>query len=146
MDKYSEIWEQICPCVQKCILNDFSSLEMMLCGHNWAVVHVRCKEIISKYMASMHIKDPHQFDKAVCWKAVKEGWDRDPKWRGICSFFFAAAMELEVVERLKVKSGYGDISDLHRQLIEIIQKMQGCTTPVPTAPDFIKVVAELSKS
>jgi hypothetical protein len=51
-----------------------------------------------------NIDDPHEFDKAVCWEVVSTGKDRDPMWRCICAFFFAAAMEVDTVQRLNGKN------------------------------------------
>jgi hypothetical protein len=94
-------------------------------------LHSRCKCIISKIMASLHITDPHAIDKAVYWKAVEQGWDRDPKYRCICALFFAAAMELEMVERIKNESlkqttqtTDSGQSDLHKQLLDLLEKMK----------------------
>ena len=88
-------------CVNVCIISTFRSAREILCGWNWVVVHERCVQIIQKHMKELNIKDPHEFDKAVCWYAVKSGKDRDPLWRCICSFFFAAAMQLDKVQRME---------------------------------------------
>jgi hypothetical protein len=51
-------------------------------------------------MKELNINDPHEIDRAVCWYAVSTGKDRDPTWRCISAFFFAAAMEMVMVNRI----------------------------------------------
>ena len=99
--KYALIWKSMEHCVSVCILNTFRSAREIFCQWNWVVVHERCRHIIQNGMKELHIKDPHEFDKAVCWHAVTTGKDRDPLWRCICSFFFAAAMELDKQKRME---------------------------------------------
>ena len=133
-DECEKIWKLMAPCVQQCILDDYRGVEEMLCCKNAYMLHARCRCIIEQVMKALEIKDPHVIDKAMYWKVVKEGWDRDPKFRCICAFFFAAAMELDVVDRLKRQNGDrkidtvdksgNSVSDLHKQLLDLIQKMQ----------------------
>lgn len=132
--EYEKIWKLMAPCVQQCIIDDYRGVEEMLCCKNAYTLHVRCRCIIERVMKALEINDPHVIDKVMYWKVVKEGWDRDPKFRCICAFFFAAAMELDVVDRLKKQDGDRKIdkfdnsgksvSDLHKQLLDLIQKMQ----------------------
>lgn len=96
--EYKRIWKGIATCVKQCLVDEYSSLEEMLYRYNWYPVHVSCRGIIEMHMKPLKVNDPHMFDKAVCWHAVEDGLDRDPKWRGICSFFFAAAMELVMIK------------------------------------------------
>ena len=97
--EYERIWKGIEKCVKQCLVDEYGCLEEMLYRYNWYPVHVHCRAIIEKHMKPLGVTDPHMFDKAVCWHAVSTGLDRDPKWRGICAFFFAAAMEIVMVER-----------------------------------------------
>lgn len=97
--EYARIWKSIFPCVDKCILSHFRNVQEMLHCSRWCIVHVTCRNIILRHMQVLHVDDPHEFDKAVYWKVMKEGWDRDPKWRCICAFFLAAAMEIDMVSR-----------------------------------------------
>jgi hypothetical protein len=97
--EYDRIWKSIYPCVDKCLLSHFRNVQEMLHCNRWCIVHVTCRNIIIRHMQALHIENPHQFDKAVYWKVMKEGWDRDPKWRCICAFFLAAAMEIDMVKR-----------------------------------------------
>lgn len=101
--EYERIWCAIEKCVKQCLVDEFSCLEEMLYRYNWYRVHVNCRSIIEKHMKSLRVTDPHMFDQAVCWHTVSTGLDRDPKWRGICVFFFAAAMEIAMIEREKEK-------------------------------------------
>ena len=96
--EYERIWNGISKCVKQCLVDEYRSLEEMLYRYNWYTVHVSCRGIIEKHMKPLKVVDPHMFDKAVCWHAVEDGLDRDPKWRGICSFFFAAAMEIVMIK------------------------------------------------
>lgn len=73
----------------------------MLCKYNWPVVHTTCRSIISTGMKKLKIDDPHEFDKAVLWEVVKNELDLSTKWRCICVFFLAAAMELVIEKRWK---------------------------------------------
>ena len=115
--RYARIWKSMEHCVNVCILSTFRSAREMLCGWNWSVVHERCVHIIQKHMKELNIKDPHEFDKAVCWYAVSTGKDRDPLWRCICSFFFAAGMQLDKQQRMdaeefaKVEASKSEKSD-----------------------------------
>ena len=135
--KYDHIWKSIYPCVEKCLLSNFRDIHEMLHCNRWCIVHVTCRNIILKHMKILHITDPHEFDKVVCWKVVKEGWDRDPKWRCICAFFLAAAMEVDMVKRFdetkfkkvdkpgKVgRAGDGIDHDTYREFLEIVQRIE----------------------
>ena len=98
-DSYERIWKQVYPCIKECLVDEYQNVNEMLCMHNWPVVHTTCKDIISTGMKKLNIDDPHEFDKAVCWKVVEKEWDIYTKWRCICVFFLAAAMELVIVMR-----------------------------------------------
>lgn len=101
--RYERIWECVYPCIKKHLYDQFSNVNEMLCVHNWPVVHVTCKSIISVGMKRLNIDDPHEFDRAVCWGVVRREWDLFIKWRCICVFFLAAAMELVIVKREEEK-------------------------------------------
>jgi hypothetical protein len=136
--KYARIWEAIYPCVDKCLLCQFKNVQEMLHCNRWCIVHVSCRNIITRHMAALGIQDPHDFDKAVCWKVVKEGWDTDPKWRCICAFFLAAAMELDMVKRHeenqfkrvrihRVDTFHGGEytgSDPHKEFLELVKQIE----------------------
>lgn len=144
--KYSRIWKSMEHCVDVCIFSTFRNATEMLYGGNWKVVHERCKYIIEKHMKELRIDDPHEFDKAVCWQAVSTGKDRDPTWRCVCAFFFAAAMELVMVRRLnedkfkKVESGKqeSEVDDVKRQLRDILREMQASHGDIHTKLDKIR--------
>ena len=126
--KYAKIWKAMEHCVNVCILGTFRSVNEMLCGLNWVVVHERCRHIIEKHMKAMNIDDPHEFDKAVCWEAVSTGKDRDPMWRCICAFFFAAAMEVDKVKRLNgekfKKAGIVESDDRDKKIWDILNDLR----------------------
>ena len=139
--KYARIWDAIFPCVNRCLLCQFKNVQEMLHCNRWCIVHVSCRNIIARHMAALGIKDPHDFDKAVCWKVVKEGWDTDPKWRCICAFFLAAAMELDMVKRheenafkrVKIQQFQRDDvyhggdhtgSDPHKEFLELVKQIE----------------------
>ena len=136
--KYARIWEAIYPCVNKCLLCQFKNVQEMLHCNRWCIVHVSCRNIITRHMTALGIQDPHDFDKAVCWKVVKEGWDTDAKWRCICAFFLAAAMELDMVKRheenafKRVKIQRSDVyhgedyagSDPHKEFLELMKQIE----------------------
>lgn len=132
--KYARIWKSMEHCVNVCILSTFRSVREIFCGCNWVVVHERCVHIITKHMKELSITDPHEFDKAVCWEAVTTGKDRDPLWRCICSFFFAAAMQIDKVQRMKhdevkkvtlnPKDSWESKDDLTRQIADIIKELK----------------------
>lgn len=109
--KYECIWKSIYPCVEKCLLSNFRDVQEMLHCNRWCIVHTVCRKIISRHMVLLCIDDPHDFDKAVCWNVVKKGLDRDPKWRCICAFFLAAAMELDLVKRIN-ESKYKNVKNV----------------------------------
>lgn len=96
---YERIWKHVYPLIKKLLIDDYQSVNEMLCMHNWPVVHTTCRNIISKGMVALRISNPHAFDKAVCWKVVTMEWDLYTKWRCVCVFFLAAAMELVMVKR-----------------------------------------------
>ena len=129
--KYDRIWKSMEHCVNVCILSTFRSAREILSGWNWAVVHERCVQIIQKHMKELNIRDPHEFDKAVCWYAVKSGKDRDPLWRCICSFFFAAAMQLDKVQRMERDS---------------FKKIKNPDIPNMSRDDLIQILKELKES
>lgn len=136
--KYERIWKSMEHCVNVCILSTFRTAREMLCGWNWNVVHENCVRIIQKHMKELNIKDPHEIDKAVCWYAVKTGKDRDPLWRCLCAFFFAAGMQLDKQRRMdaeqfeKVEASKSDKSDKSDQsnqsqndlLVEILRELK----------------------
>ena len=96
---YGKIWKYISPCVKTQLYDEYRDVNEMTCCNNWPVVHVTCRTIICKGMDNLGVSDPHDFDKAVCWAVVKNEWDMLTKWRCICAFFLAAAMELVIVKR-----------------------------------------------
>jgi hypothetical protein len=122
---YERIWKAISECVRQCLLDEFSCVEEMLYGKNWVRVHVACRHIIEKHMKKLKVEDPHMIEQAVCWYVVKNKLDINPKWRCICAFFFAAAMELAMVKRetgfAKVEATGkedGGVLDLLRRLLK----------------------------
>lgn len=96
--RYEQIWRAIQPCVKKCLYDNYKNVPEMLCGRNWIDVLLYCRDIIKKHTKELQSTDPHEFDRALCWKVVGQGWT-DPKWRCICGFFLVAAMELEIVKK-----------------------------------------------
>ena len=151
--KYSRIWKSMEHCVDVCIFSTFRNVTEMLHGGNWKVVHERCKYIIEKHMKELHIDDPHEFDKAVCWRAVSTGKDRDPAWRCVCAFFFAAAMELVMVRKLNdekfkrvgescLRRGSegkaSEVDDLKQQIKDLLKEIQTSHGDIHSKLDKIK--------
>ena len=113
--RYELIWKTIQPCIKQCLLDNYKNVPEMLCGRNWIDVLWACKCIITKHTKELRSTDPHEFDRAICWKVVSGGWT-DPKWRCICAFFLVAAMELEIVKKederfAKVKAERSDLEN-----------------------------------
>ena len=127
---YEDIWKRMSHCIESCILGTFRNVPEMLCGCNWVVVNVTCKKIIAENMNELKDNDPFDFSTAVFKHVIKEGWDRDPKWRAICAFFLAAAMELDKARRLEegkfkeVKSVKGDGDSEIERLKREIEKLK----------------------
>jgi hypothetical protein len=97
-DKYNSIWNKIAPCVT-CLIGRFRNVDEMLCFGRWRIVFETCKKIIQNNLTSD--QDPHDFDKAILWKAVTSGLDGDPRWRCVCTFFLAAAMEIVLIKKVE---------------------------------------------
>lgn len=148
--KYSRIWKSMAHCVDVCILSTFRNATEILYGPNWKLVHERCKWIIEKHMKELNINDPHEIDRAVCWYAVSTGKDRDPTWRCISAFFFAAAMEMVMVNRIngeKFKSVGGSGVDVMRDKIdEFLREIRSSHGDMHRKLDNIKTVGGITQT
>ena len=120
-EEQRRIWGHMNHCVEKCLLDNFKNSSEMLSRYNWCVVLRLCIHIIQKEMISLKVVNPFIISSTVTQHAMESDLDRDPKWRCICSFFVAAAIEINVMKKLEEKE-------------ELLRKEQrGDNVEIPTA-------------
>jgi hypothetical protein len=145
-ERYTLIWKRIAPGVQ-CLIGRFRDVDEMLCFGRWRIVLETCKKIIQNNILSE--QDPHDFDKALLWKVVTSGLDGDRRWRCVCTFFLAAAMEMVLIKKME-SGGFkqqhavnrngsfsesqnpsevggakaSELGDSHKEIIELLKKIR----------------------
>ena len=86
------LFEAMSPCIKRCILSRFSTVEDML--PQACLLYRQCQQIIMKNLENFPTLPPSMFSAAVHQHVMHNGLYTDGKWRVICCLFEYITMEM----------------------------------------------------
>ena len=89
-----QVFQQIEPCIKKCIISKYSCAEEMAC--DYCRVYLECRHIIMKNMKQYNYP-PSMFSAAVHSYIMHHGLNSQPMWRIICAVFDYTSMEISAM-------------------------------------------------